>query len=91
VFIILIDLTTSAISEADLAELKTQQQLAAAWRSLVPSFPEGRIHVLPSIEHAVGVVRSLEKEGERVAALVTGSLHLVGGAIEVAGLSEVAL
>ncbi|KAK7695437.1 hypothetical protein QCA50_000073 [Cerrena zonata] len=84
------DLTTRAISETDLAQLKTQNELASAWRSLVPSFPADRIHVLPSIEHAVRVVREEEASG-KVDVLVTGSLHLVGGIIEVAQLADVAL
>ncbi|KAJ7498770.1 FolC bifunctional protein [Mycena latifolia] len=81
------DLTTLAIPEADLAELKTQHQLSSAWSSLIPTFPPENIHVLPSIEHAVSLVRQLESDTGRVDVLVAGSLHLVGGVIEVAGLS----
>ncbi|KAH8106152.1 FolC bifunctional protein [Cristinia sonorae] len=84
------DLTTHAIADSDLAELKTQNDLAAAWRSLVPPFPKDRVHVLPSIEHAVATVRKLESGGP-VDVLVAGSLHLVGGTMEVAKLAEVAL
>lgn len=87
-----VDLTTVALTEADLVQLKTQHELAAAWTTLVPSFPKDNIHVLPSIEHAVNVVRELNASGEKaVDVLVAGSLHLVGGVIEVAGLSDVAL
>ncbi|ETW83873.1 hypothetical protein HETIRDRAFT_314661 [Heterobasidion irregulare TC 32-1] len=88
------DLTTNAIPEADLAQLKTQQELGIAWMSLVPSFPSKNIHVLPSIEHALRVVRSLTMEAQGPSAvdvLVTGSLHLVGGMIEVGDLTSVAL
>ncbi|KAK7060501.1 Folylpolyglutamate synthetase [Paramarasmius palmivorus] len=86
------DLTAVAIPESDLAELKTQHLLADAWSSILPDFPKDNIHVLPSIEHAIKVVRDLEKdESEAVDVLVTGSLHLIGGVIEVAGLSDVAL
>lgn len=86
------DLTTRAISDSDLAQLKTQNELASAWRSLVPSFPQDRIHVLPSIEHAVRMVHEQEASGKgKVDVLVTGSLHLVGGIIEVAQLADVAL
>lgn len=70
--------------------LKTQNQLAETWSSLIPDFPSKNIHVLPSIEHAVRVVRGVESEGG-VDVLVAGSLHLVGGVIEVAGLVDVAL
>lgn len=84
------DLTTHAIAESDLTQLKTQHELAAAWHSLVPSFLKDHVHILPSIEHAVSVVRRLEDNGP-VDVLVAGSLHLVGGIIEVADLAEVAL
>ncbi|KAJ7682649.1 FolC bifunctional protein [Mycena polygramma] len=84
---LLADLTTLAIPEADLAQLKTQHQLASAWASLIPAFPTGNIHVLPSIEHSVNLVRQLETDTENTDVLVAGSLHLVGGVIEVAGLS----
>ncbi|KDR83602.1 hypothetical protein GALMADRAFT_235873 [Galerina marginata CBS 339.88] len=85
------DLTTKAIADSDLTELKTQQALASAWSGLIPSFPPSHIHVLTSIEHAVKLVDETRLGQEPVKVLVTGSLHLVGGVIEVAGLSEVAL
>jgi folylpolyglutamate synthase len=85
---ILSDLTTLAIPETDLAQLKTQHQLASAWSSLIPTFPAGNIHVLPSIEHSVNLVRQLESDAGSASVLVAGSLHLVGGVIEVAGLSH---
>ncbi|KAJ7228517.1 Mur ligase [Mycena pura] len=81
------DLTTLSIPEADLTQLKTQHQLSSAWSVLVPTFPTENIHVLPSIEHAVNLVRQLESGTKHASILVTGSLHLVGGVIEVAGLS----
>jgi folylpolyglutamate synthase len=89
---IITDLTTLAIAPDDLAALTTQQELAKAWSSLVPTFPDSAIHVLPSIQHAVDVVRGLRLDdgGPLVHVLVAGSLHLVGGVIEVAGLSDVA-
>lgn len=87
-----VDLTTHAIAESDLAQLKTQQDLASAWKTLVPSFPASNVHVLPSIEHAVRIVRGVSGNDKRgVDVLVAGSLHLVGGVIEVAGLASVAL
>lgn len=67
--------------------MKVQSELAAIWLSLMPEFPTSDVHVLPSIEHAIRVVR----RDERADVLVVGSLHLVGGVIEVAGLSGVAL
>ncbi|KAF5388454.1 hypothetical protein D9615_000534 [Tricholomella constricta] len=84
------DLTTLAIPTDDLAELKTQHQLATAWASLVPSFPASHLHVLPSVEHAVNEIEKI-KSTEPVKVLVAGSLHLVGGVIEISGLSSLAL
>lgn len=72
--------------------LKTQRELATVWSTLVPDFPPDNIHTLPSIEHAVRVIESLSCPHDGpVDVLVVGSLHLVGGMIEAAGLSEVAL
>jgi folylpolyglutamate synthase len=83
---------TRAIDPIDLVELKTQQALASAWFTLSPSFPPSQVHVLPSIEHAIKLVEQLQPKGGGASQiLVTGSLHLVGGVIEVAGLLEVAI
>ena len=71
---------------------EVQQELASAWAARTPSFPSSNIHVEASIQQAVEVVRDLEsKSDKRFNILVTGSLHLVGGLIEVASLGDVAL
>jgi len=57
----------------------------------VPEYPKEHIHVLPSIEHAISQVKKLCDRTCPVKVLVAGSLHLVGGVLEVANLSEVAL
>ncbi|THH11485.1 hypothetical protein EW145_g640 [Phellinidium pouzarii] len=98
------DLTNRVVAEEKVDLLKVQQELADAWASLVLNYPKDHIHVYPSLEHAVRFVRKLNSENSgkevtetstqeatAVDVLVTGSLHLVGGIIEVAGLSEVAL
>ena len=86
------DLTTKAIPDSDLAELKTQQALSTAWLSLSPAFPTSNIHVLPSVEHAVKKTEQIQSSSRLpIQILVSGSLHLVGGVIEVSGLSDVAL
>jgi folylpolyglutamate synthase len=85
------DLTTKAIPEDDLEHLKTQQQLRKAWLSLLPSYPSGHVLVLPSVEHAIKAVEELGAEGHPVQVIVSGSLHLVGGVIEVAQIGDVAL
>ncbi len=84
------DLTTKALSDTELTELTTQKQLAEAWSSIVPGFPQDNLHVLPSIEHVVNQIKDIGGSSP-VKVLVAGSLHLVGGMIEAAGLSDVAL
>jgi len=75
-----------------LTELTIQHELASAWKTLIPSFSKENIHVLPSIEHAVQVVNTLDGSDSRtIDVLVAGSLLLVGGMIEAASLSSVAL
>ena len=82
------DLDSRSVPESELLHLKVQHELADAWQELVPAFQKDNIHVLPSIEHAVDTIHA--QQGP-VDVLVAGSLHLVGGVIEVAGLSDVAL
>jgi folylpolyglutamate synthase len=82
-----------AMPDAEKETLAPQRELGSAWSKLVPSFPDENVHVLPSVEHALRIVHGLEEAhtDKDVQVLVTGSLHLVGGVIEVAGLAEVAL
>lgn len=77
--------------DSERLELGPQRQLAEAWSTVVPTYPKDKVHVLPSVEHALREVRKLETEGTDVQILVSGSLHLVGGVIEVANLGKVAL
>ncbi|KAG8218628.1 FolC bifunctional protein [Butyriboletus roseoflavus] len=84
------DLTSIALATAQHTGPTVQDQLKLAWSSIVKEFPVDAVHSLPSIEHAIRKVR--EHAGtRRTDILVTGSLHLIGGVIEVAGLSPVAL
>lgn len=78
-----------ALTEAEI--LKTQRELADAFAELFPSFPSEQVIATPSIEHAINSIHSLLQDDMQVQVLVCGSLHLVGGVIEVAGLADVAL
>ncbi|KZP06875.1 Mur ligase [Athelia psychrophila] len=82
-----------SLSATDEDRLTTQRELASAWSGLKPVFPSSHAHVLPIIEHAVQFINRIGQEAGTagVYALVTGSLHLVGGFIEAASLSDVAL
>lgn len=57
-----------------------QKDLARAWGEIDA---ETDVRVVETIEEAVGIVRQVARDGEEVTALVTGSLHLVGGLLEV--------
>lgn len=48
----------------------------------MPGYDSAKAHVVGSIQHAVDIVKGLK--GQEV--LAAGSLHLVGGVMEVAGL-----
>ena len=86
------EFTSVSVNPTDLETLSTQTELAKAWSQLVPAFPKENMHVLPSIEHAVKLFRRLRGENSKpVDALVTGSLLLIGGLIEVADLTKAAL
>ncbi|KAJ9151700.1 Folylpolyglutamate synthase [Coniochaeta hoffmannii] len=63
-------------------KLTQQRMFAEKWSQLDPS---AKVTVLPSIEGAINHVRELasdlDGEGDTVQAFITGSLHLVGGAL----------
>jgi folylpolyglutamate synthase len=75
-------------ASSESSTLTVQNDLANAWFKLFPEYPKGRVHRLPSIEHAVQLIGSQNGSAE-THILVAGSLHLVGGMIEAASLSEV--
>ncbi|KAK0735071.1 Mur ligase [Lasiosphaeria miniovina] len=61
----------------DVAQMTVQRGFADKWAVLDPA---ADVVVVPSIEEAIDRVRELGGEG-KVQALITGSLHLVGGAL----------
>ncbi|KAG8956622.1 Folylpolyglutamate synthetase [Tulasnella sp. 424] len=84
------DLTNNTVDMDALSKLKVQNELAQAWTTLVPNYPKDHIHVLPSVQHAIEVIHGLESAG-KVDVLVAGSLHLVGGVIEVSEIGSIAM
>ncbi|KAL1998292.1 hypothetical protein VTN02DRAFT_6457 [Thermoascus thermophilus] len=82
------DLVSINTNASDVEKLKVQKTLAETWKTIDPS---ATVEVLGTIEEAVEFVRDLaEKESgvvsgdeSAVMALVTGSLHLVGGFLDV--------
>lgn len=65
---------------AEIEKMTMQHTFAEKWKTLDPS---ANVLLVPSIEGAINTARGLAgKEGEpKVQALITGSLHLVGGAL----------
>ena len=86
-----IDFITLNIPESSFANLTTQNELADMWLSLIPGFSTSHVHMLPSIQHAVKVAQSLQGQRKLLNVLICGSLHLIGGVIEIADLVEIAL
>lgn len=77
------DLISVNTNASDVDEMKLQNQLAVTWKRIDP---ESDVKVVKTIEEAVAIVRELastKQDGDDVKALVTGSLHLVGGFLEV--------
>lgn len=77
------DLVSINTSSSEVQELRVQNGLAATWTERDPST---HVKVVPTIEEAVAFVRALahpSNGAEDVTVLVTGSLHLVGGLLEV--------
>lgn len=82
------DLTYKNINQKDIQELTVQNELKSVWHSLIPESVDKSVVAVPSIEAAIKEIDASDSDKQ---VLVCGSLHLVGGVIEVAGLSELAL
>lgn len=86
------DLVSINTNSADVGSLSVQKTLADTWKEISP---DTEVYVKPTIEEAVDVVhvianserekngRPLDYAGVVVSTLATGSLHLVGGLLEV--------
>ncbi|KAK5126781.1 hypothetical protein LTR85_009715 [Meristemomyces frigidus] len=73
------DLVSINTNKDDVGSLRVQRELAGTYDSIDP---EAKVHVLSTIEEAVHRAREIAG-GRKAEVLVTGSLHLVGGLIEV--------
>ncbi|KAK3309487.1 Mur ligase [Chaetomium strumarium] len=65
---------------ADIEKMTMQRGFAERWKALDPS---ANVMLIPNIEEAINTARDLAERagGTKVQVLVTGSLHLVGGAL----------
>lgn len=67
----------------DIEQMTVQHKFAERWSALDPG---ATVAVIPTIKQALGYARGLGEglpAGESVQAFVTGSLHLVGGALSI--------
>jgi folylpolyglutamate synthase len=75
------DLISVGTNPDEVDKLIVQNELAATWKQLDA---DARVEVKTSIEETIGVVRDdVVEEGVQKVVLVTGSLHLVGGVLEI--------
>lgn len=75
------DFVNRQIDPKDIENMTVQRRFAEKWSELDPA---ATVVVLPTIEEALDYARHVGRglaQGERVQAYVTGSLHLVGGAL----------
>lgn len=79
------DLASANIDSAHVSQLKVQRQLSTVWDEL--SGGDCHCEVKSTIEEAISWVRYTANDtaeaDEEVSVLVTGSLHLVGGVLEI--------
>ncbi|KXT04381.1 hypothetical protein AC578_3582 [Pseudocercospora eumusae] len=73
------DLVSMNTSQDDVDTLRVQKELAAAYNAIDP---KAEVHVVSTIEEAIARARELATTS-KTQVLATGSLHLVGGVIEV--------
>ena len=75
------DLASMNNDQKSIQELSVQKELAVTWAKIDP---DTNVFVLSSIQEAVGQVRKLaENQEDDIMVFVTGSLHLVGGILEI--------
>lgn len=75
------DFVNRQFDPADIEKMTVQRKFADKWRSLDPN---ANVMVMPTIEQSIDYARQVSSElpqGQSVQAFVTGSLHLVGGAL----------
>lgn len=75
------DFVNRQVDPKDIAGMTAQRRFAEEWARLDPG---AEVHVIPTIQEALDCARRLGQglpAGSAVQAYVTGSLHLVGGAL----------
>lgn len=81
IFFLVLDFVNNQFDPKTIEAMTVQRTFAEKWQSLDP---KARVSVKPTIQEALEEVQGLSKDvasGESVQAFITGSLHLVGGAL----------
>ncbi|KAK5994661.1 Folylpolyglutamate synthase [Cladobotryum mycophilum] len=73
-----VDHANHNVDPAELKSMKLQHEMAETWRRLDPS---AEAVAVPTIEDAIEFIRKLDGGESEIDVLVTGSFHLVGGAL----------
>ncbi|CAK7245860.1 MAG: Folylpolyglutamate synthetase [Sporothrix thermara] len=76
-----VDFVNNNVDPASLKSLSLQQELANEWRKINPETKV--VLAMPTIEDAVDYVRQIEGGQVDIRALITGSFHLIGGALTI--------
>jgi folylpolyglutamate synthase len=75
------DLVSVNANAQEVKAFTVQKELSSVWKELDP---QSNVSVAGTIEEAITATEQIAKEsGEDIMVLITGSLHLVGGALEV--------
>jgi folylpolyglutamate synthase len=81
-FLTVTDFVNNQFDANEIKAMKVQHTFAEKWATIDPN---AKIAVLPSIEDAIKHARAISEgpmaEGEKLQVFITGSLHLVGGAL----------
>lgn len=75
------DFVNHQFNPSEIDKMTVQQKFAEKWTEIDPN---ATVKVMPTIQQSIGYARHVGEdlpEGETVQALITGSLHLVGGAL----------
>ncbi|KAK7430114.1 Folylpolyglutamate synthetase [Neonectria magnoliae] len=82
------DFVNRQFDPVDIDKMTVQHRFAAKWSSVDP---DATVKVMPTIEQSLDYARQLGEglpEGQSVQAFITGSLHLVGGALGILEKSD---
>ncbi len=84
-----LDFVNHQYDPKDIEKLTAQRAFAEKWKALDPT---ANIMIIPSIEEALNAARAIAEkleDGQTAQTMITGSLHLVGGALGILEQADV--